>query len=72
MKGPAQTTESRPTMRDFETITLGAARLPTSAGAHRFYWNLQHAGPWDANPQRSGQRGPVVIPGRYQARLSAG
>ena len=71
-EGPPQTTETRPTMRDFETITLGAARLPTSAGAHRFYWNLQHAGPWDANPQRSGQRGPVVVPGRYQARLSVG
>ncbi len=71
-EGPGQTVVERPTMRDFETITLGTARLPKTAGAHRFIWDLQHPGPWDANPQRSGERGPMVVPGRYQARLRAG
>jgi hypothetical protein len=38
---------------------------------HRFTWDMRHAGPWDADPQNAG-RGPMVAPGRYQARLSVG
>lgn len=51
---------------------VGTRRLPKSAGAHRFVWDLTHPGPWHPDPSRSGRGGPMVPPGRYQARLSVG
>lgn len=48
------------------------AALDGSAGMHRFVWDLTHTGPWDPEPRRSGQDGPMAVPGTYQARLSAG
>jgi photosystem II stability/assembly factor-like uncharacterized protein len=45
--------------------------LPTRAGMHRFTWDLTVAGPADESGQPSG-RGPMVVPGRYQARLRIG
>lgn len=52
----------------------GAAGLSAARGHHRFRWDMRHPGPrdfpglifWGANTQ-----GPLVPPGRYQARLSA-
>ncbi|MEK6478977.1 glycosyl hydrolase [Catalinimonas sp. 4WD22] len=44
--------------------------LKSSAGSHRFRWNMQYPGPWDQNPKRSYQRGPMVSPGTYTARLT--
>lgn len=43
--------------------------LGKTAGAHRFRWDMQHAGPWDKDPTRSFAQGPMVTPGTYQARL---
>jgi hypothetical protein len=51
---------------------LGTARLPNAQGSNRFFWDLALAGPWDANPGRSGRGGPTVVPGRYTVRLKAG
>ena len=51
---------------------VGTPELPKSAGMHRFVWDLRYAGAWDAAAERSGQRGPMVAPGTYQARLTAG
>ncbi len=42
--------------------------LPTSAGMHRFLWDLRHPGPWQPG-DRGGWGGPLVSPGRYEARL---
>jgi photosystem II stability/assembly factor-like uncharacterized protein len=44
----------------------GGSRLRASAGMHRFNWDLRHAGPEGAD------RGPLVPPGVYTARLSVG
>ena len=52
----------------------GGARLSTTAGHHRFRWDMRYPGPrdfpglifWGANTQ-----GPLAPPGRYQARLTA-
>lgn len=51
---------------------LGTPRLPKTAGLHRFRWELQLPGPWDANLKRSGRGGPMVVPGTYQVRLTGG
>ncbi len=61
-----------PGMREPRRERQGTPRLEKSAGLHRFTWDLRAPGPWDANPLRSGRRGPLVPPGTYQARLVAG
>ena len=63
---------AEPGMREWQLERFGTPRLPASAGAHRFTWDLSHPGPWDANPMRAGRGGPMVPPGTYTARLSAG
>jgi hypothetical protein len=63
---------AEPGMREWQLERFGTPRLPASAGAHRFTWDLSHPGPWDANPMRAGRGGPMVPPGMYTARLSAG
>jgi hypothetical protein len=60
------------TMAQWNLAAVGTPKLPKSAGMHRFGWDLRYAGPWDAVPERSGQRGPMVPPGTYQARLTVG
>ena len=42
-----------------------AQRLGTTAGLHRYAWNLEHA-------MEGGRGGPTVPPGRYTARLTVG
>jgi len=46
--------------------------LSADAGTHRFRWDFRHAGAWDDNPERSGANGPMVAPGSYEVRLTAG
>ena len=59
-------------MGDWRLEGIGTPRLPTSAGMHRFPWDLRHAGPWSASANQSGRNGPMVRPGTYQARLWVG
>jgi photosystem II stability/assembly factor-like uncharacterized protein len=47
-------------------------RLRASAGMHRFTWNLRVPGAWDSRTQRAGRNGPLVPPGTYEVRLTAG
>jgi hypothetical protein len=44
--------------------------VPSAAGFHRFTWNLRHPGPWGQSSSRSS--GPMVVPGRYQVKLTVG
>lgn len=50
----------------------GTPRLSKERGMNRFLWDLSYPGPWDADARRSGRGGPMVTPGTYQVRLSAG
>lgn len=52
-------------MRRFRFRTLGSRRLPRTAGLHRFRWDLRRAGD-------RGRNGPMVVPGTYRVRLTAG
>ncbi len=67
-----QSIAPEPGMREWHLERVGTPKLPKAAGAHRFVWDLRYPGPWDSNPRRSGQRGPMVPPGTYEARLQAG
>lgn len=68
---PQQETMEVPTMREFQTVTLGDTPLPKTGGAHRFTWDMRHPGPWSPRGGFGG-RGPMVVPGEYMARLTAG
>jgi len=46
------------------------ADIKVTPGAHRFKWDMTYPGPWDQQPSRSFQRGPMVSPGVYHARLT--
>lgn len=63
---------AEPSMREVLLQREGTPRLPTEPGLNRFNWDLSYPGPWSANRQQSGRRGPLAIPGTYQARLSTG
>jgi len=47
-----------------------ARALDKEAGMHRFTWDLRHPGPLNKNGDVG--RGPMAVPGTYQARLSVG
>jgi photosystem II stability/assembly factor-like uncharacterized protein len=64
--GPPQTTEATQGMRAPGRRAVGAPRLASRAGAHRFIWDLRHEGPGGAGA------GPMVAPGDFKVRLSMG
>lgn len=65
--GPAPGSETTQGMRAPETRPAGPPTLSTTAGAHRFIWDLRHEGV----PGFRGLRGPLVAPGEYGLRLTA-
>ncbi|MDE2784890.1 MAG: hypothetical protein OXK77_18215, partial [Gemmatimonadota bacterium] len=72
-EGPGEyTVPAEPGMREWQLERFGTPRLPSDAGTHRFTWDLTYPGPWDASPARAGRGGPMVPPGTYTARLTAG
>jgi len=72
-EGPGEyTVPAAPGMREWRLERFGTPRLPSDAGTHRFTWDMSYPGPWDANAARSGRGGPMVPPGTYTARLTAG
>ena len=50
----------------------GVRPLATTQGMHRFVWDLRHVGPWGADRDRGGRGAPLVAPGTYETRLTAG
>jgi photosystem II stability/assembly factor-like uncharacterized protein len=72
--GTARGTESPPArgaMPGMWGDRTAGAPLGTTAGLHRFTWDLRHEGARDARPSRSSS-GPLVVPGTYAARLTVG
>jgi len=47
-----------------------SAALKTEKGAHRFTWDMRHAGPWDKKASKAFKSGPLAIPGEYTVRLT--
>ncbi|MGI9076109.1 MAG: WD40/YVTN/BNR-like repeat-containing protein [Gemmatimonadaceae bacterium] len=73
-EAPGETSQAsaEPGMRAPVMERVGTPRLDTNEGLSRFIWDLQYAGPWDANPKSSGRNGPMVVPGNYTVRLAIG
>lgn len=59
--------ERNPVMRPTRAGGRSGSGLPRDPGAHRFRWDLRH----EAVPGAD-RRGPLVPPGRYTVRLTAG
>jgi hypothetical protein len=59
-------------MREWRLERVGTPKLPKAAGMNRFVWDLRHPGPWSSDARRSGRGGPLVAPGTFSARLTAG
>ncbi|HUE89643.1 MAG TPA: hypothetical protein VMO26_26505 [Vicinamibacterales bacterium] len=64
--GPAQ--EMRATFRG----AGGVSSIRREAGMQRFNWDMRHPGPWTAATPQGGGGGPMVVPGKYSVRLTAG
>ena len=54
-------------MRFIETV-----EVPANAGLNRFRWDMRHRGAWHEEEDERFGDGPLVAPGRYTVRLSAG
>jgi photosystem II stability/assembly factor-like uncharacterized protein len=67
----AQLREESADDQDMSRRSAGApARLLKTAGMHRLVWDLRAAGAGSVATTRGG--GPLVVPGKYQARLTVG
>ncbi|HET6681740.1 MAG TPA: hypothetical protein VFG84_11105, partial [Gemmatimonadaceae bacterium] len=64
---------AEPGMRAPRLELVGTPRLTTDAGVNRFTWDLSLPGAWSAGGGGGrGRGGPMVAPGRYSVRLTAG
>jgi hypothetical protein len=50
----------------------GSTSIRAEAGMQRIQWDLRYPGPWTAQNPNGGPGGPMVPPGKYSVRLSAG
>ena len=69
---PKDAVEQPPEWTDREAP---AEAIPAAAGANRFAWNFRRADPTEipgAFYSDNGPRGPLVVPGTYQVRLTVG
>ncbi len=67
--------QSAQVVRDMATNDVAYdlnSSLGTTAGIHRFRWDMRHHGSWDASKRRRYAGGPMVSPGTYTVRLTVG
>ena len=64
--------DATPGMREWQMERAGTPGLGSTAGLHRFNWDLRMAGPWDSRERARGRQGPLVAPGLYRIVLIAG
>jgi photosystem II stability/assembly factor-like uncharacterized protein len=50
----------------------GSSSIRAEAGMQRISWDLRYPGPWTAQNPNGGPGGPMVPPGKYTVRLTAG
>src|SRR5688500_14709297 len=50
----------------------GSTSIRAEAGMQRISWDLRYPGPWTAATPAGGPGGPMVPPGKYTVRLTAG
>ena len=54
------------------TFTYADTKLESKKGLNRFAWDLRQKGSWSDKKSRSFKNGPMVLPGFYTVRLTAG
>ena len=54
------------------TLRYVNEKLANKPGLNRFAWDLRQKGPWHKNPKRRYKNGPLVPPGTYSVKLTAG
>ncbi len=59
-------------MRTGERRPVETKELTASPGWNRFRWTMRHAGAWHSDESKRYRRGPLVAPGSYTIRLTAG
>jgi photosystem II stability/assembly factor-like uncharacterized protein len=59
-------------MRTGRPRVIELEELTANVGANRFRWTMRHAGPWADDADARYRRGPLVAPGEYTLRLTAG
>ena len=47
-------------------------KLEAKKGLNRFGWDLREKGPWHKEEKKRFKNGPMVLPGRYSAKLTVG
>ena len=67
-KKAGENTSSRDMATNEFTYILNT-QLKNEKGTHRFQWDMQHAGAWDKNENRSYRNGPLAAPGKYTIQL---
>jgi hypothetical protein len=55
-----------------KTFRYVSEKLENKKGLNRFAWDLKQKGIWHKDPKRSYRNGPMVPPGTYTAKLTAG
>lgn len=55
-----------------KTFRYVSEKLENKKGLNRFAWDLKQKGTWHKDPKRSYKNGPMLPPGTYTARLTAG
>ncbi len=56
----------------FSRGAQGSTSIRAEAGMQRITWDLRYPGPWTAQAPAGGPGGPMVPPGKYSVRLTAG
>ncbi len=69
--GPGTTAGTEQAMRAPGRFARGAPTVPTTAGTHRFPWDMRHDGARNGGGAPTG-RGVLAAPGRYTVELVAG
>jgi photosystem II stability/assembly factor-like uncharacterized protein len=55
-----------------EVRVIADQSLSSEPGMNRFRWDMTHFGAWDEDPETRFTKGPLVRPGQYTVRLTAG
>lgn len=66
------TVEEVENMKLSKTFRYVDQKLEGKPGLHRFEWDLKQKGAWDVDAKRCFKNGPMVAPGTYTVRLTAG
>jgi photosystem II stability/assembly factor-like uncharacterized protein len=69
---PAKGAAPAPAGGGFRRGVASSAGIRAEAGMQRLVWDLRYPGPWAPNAPNGGPGGPMVPPGKYTVKMTAG